>query len=332
MTVYTGKDLRTNLVRGARAAVVGYGTQGHAHALNLRESGALVAVGARRGGEGWRQAEADGFQPVPVAEAVEGAEYVAVLLPDETHRDAFASEIAPHLARGAALVFAHGFSVAFGFVEGPDANDVLLVAPKAQGHYLRRAFVEGGGVSCLVAVENDASGKALDRALSYAACIGCLEAGAIETTFRDEAVTDLFGEQAVLCGGVPALVKAAFETLVERGYPPEIAYIECLHELKIITDLMFEGGVAYMRRRISGTAAWGSFLAERRMVPEAVRTEMRSLLDDIESGAFAEGWQKEASSGSPRLEALAADESKHAIERAGESARAIIRRGKEENR
>lgn len=332
MKVYTGIDLRTNLVRGARVAVVGYGTQGHAHALNLRESGACVVVGARPGGEGWRRAETDGFRPVTVAEAVEGADYVAVLLPDETHRDTFAMEIAPRLAPGAALVFAHGFSVAFGLVEGPNTNDVLLVAPKAQGHYLRKAFLDRTGVSCLVAVEKNVSGAALDRALSYAECIGCLDAGAIETTFRDEAVTDLFGEQAVLCGGVPALVKAAFETLVERGYPPEVAYIECLHELKIITDLMAEGGVSYMRARISGTAAWGSFLAERRMVPEAVRSAMRSVLDEIESGVFAQGWQKEASSGSPRLKEFAAEESKHAIESAGKDARTIMQRRKEENR
>jgi ketol-acid reductoisomerase len=332
MKVYTGKDLRSNLVRGAKVAVVGYGTQGHAHALNLRESGARVVVGARPGGNGWRRAETDGFRPVTVVEAVEGADYVAVLLPDETHRDAFAMEIAPRLAPGAALVFAHGFSVAFGFVEGPDVNDVLLVAPKAQGHYLRKAYADRTGVSCLVAIEKNASGAALDRALSYAECIGCLDAGAIETTFRDEAVTDLFGEQAVLCGGVPALVKAAFETLVERGYPPEVAYIECLHELKIITDLMFEGGVSYMRGRISGTAAWGSFLAEKRMVPEAVRSAMRSVLDEIESGSFAKGWQEEASSGSPRLKEFAAEESRHPIERAGKDARAIMQRRKEENR
>jgi ketol-acid reductoisomerase len=332
MKVYTGKDLKTNLVRGARVAVVGYGTQGHAHALNLRESGADVVVGARAGGNGWRRAEADGFRPVPAGEAVSGADYAAVLLPDESHRDAFVSEIAPRLAPGAALVFAHGFSVAFGFVEGPESNDVLLVAPKAQGHYLRKAFVDRTGVSSLVAIEKDASGFALDRALSYAQCIGCLDAGAIETSFRDEAVTDLFGEQAVLCGGVPALVKAAFETLVERGYPPEVAYIECLHELKIITDLMFEGGVSYMRGRISGTAAWGSFLAEKKMVPEAVRSAMRSLLGDIESGVFAEGWHREASAGCPRLKESAVEESKHPIERAGRDVRAIMQRRKEENR
>ena len=332
MKVFTEKNLATNLARGATVAVVGYGTQGHAHALNLRDGGARVVVSARPRGTGWRRAEADGFRPASLAEAVEGADYVAILLPDEIHRDTFAREIAPRLAPGTALVFAHGFSVAFGFVKGPESNDVLLVAPKAQGHYLRKAFVDGTGVPCLVAVDKDASGRGLEKALSYADLLGCLRAGAIQTTFRDEAVTDLFGEQAVLCGGVPALVKAAFETLVTRGYPPEVAYIECLHELKIITDLMFEGGVSHMRERISRTAAWGGFVAEQKIVPDAVRTAMKSILDDIESGAFAERWQSEASSGSRRLNELTARESQHPIEQAGAAARAVIRRRKEENR
>jgi ketol-acid reductoisomerase len=244
----------------------------------------------------------------------------------------FKKEIRPRLAPEAALVFAHGFSVAFRFVEAPESNDVVLVAPKAQGHYVRKAFVEGRGVPCLVAVEKDATGSAREKALSYAGLIGCLRAGAIETTFRDEAVTDLFGEQAVLCGGVPGLVKAAFETLVEKGYPPEVAYIECLHELKIITDLMFEGGISYMRGRISGTAAWGSFLAEPRIVPDEVKSAMRSILHEIETGEFARGWQSEASSGAPRLKESALKESHHPIERAGAAARAIMQRRKEENR
>ena len=332
MRVFTEKDLATNLVRGATVAVIGYGTQGRAHALNLRDGGARVVVGARPGGGGWRRAEADGFRPVSPAKAVEGAGYVAILLPDEIHHDTFARDIAPRLAPETALVFAHGFSVAFGFVRELGLNDVLLVAPKAQGHYLRKAFVDGAGVPCLVAVEKDASGRALERALSYADLLGCLRAGAIETTFRDEAVTDLFGEQVVLCGGVPALVKAAFETLVARGYPPEVAYIECLHELKIITDLMFEGGVSHMRGRISRTAAWGSYLAERRIVPDAVRTAMKSILDEIESGVFADGWQSEASSGSPRLDEFTAKESEHPIEQAGAAARAVIRHSKEEKK
>jgi ketol-acid reductoisomerase len=331
MKVFAEKDLRENVLRGAAVAVVGYGNQGHAHALNLRDGGVKVIVGARPGGSGWRRAEADGFHPVPVAEAVQGADHVVMLLPDEVQAEAFSTEIAPHIADGAALFFAHGFAVAFGFVRAPRACDVILVAPKSQGHYLRKAFIDGSGVPCLVAVDADGSGHAMERALSYAQLLGCLGSGAIETTFRDEAVTDLFGEQVVLCGGVPALIKAAFDTLVERGYPPEVAYIECLQELKIITDLMHEGGVSYMRERISRTAAWGSFLAEGRIVPDEVRSAMRAVLDEIESGAFAEGWQKEATSGARRLLEHMKDESTHPLERAGEAARALIKSRKEEH-
>lgn len=330
MRVFGMKDLTANVLCGSTIAVVGYGNQGHAHALNLRDSGAHVVVAARRGGAGWRRAEGDGFRPAGVAEAVDSAQCVAVLLPDEIQRDVFSSEIGPHLAPGATVVFAHGFSFAFGFVTAPERNDVVLVAPKSQGHYLRKTYSEGG-VPCLVGVGHDASGTALDKALSYAELIGCLQAGAMETTFRDEAVTDLFGEQVVLCGGVPALVKMAFETLVEKGYPPEVAYIECLQELKIITDLMVEGGISYMRERISRTAAWGSFLAEGKVASDALRSTMRSILEDIESGAFAAGWQAEASSGAPRLRECIEKESGHPIERAGAAARSLTRRSKEEN-
>ena len=331
MRVFKKNDLEANLLRDATVAVVGYGNQGHAHALNLRDSGVHVVVGARRGEKGWRRAVADGFRPTGVGEAVGAAQCVAVLLPDEIQRDVFSREIGPHLAPESVLVFAHGFSVAFGLVTAPKENDVVLVAPKGQGHYLRRMYSEGGGVPCLVGVDNDASGRALEKALSYAELLGCLRAGAMETTFRDEAVTDLFGEQAVLCGGVPALVKMAFETLVEKGYPPEVAYIECLHELKIITDLMHEGGISYMRERISRTAAWGSFLAEREVASDALKSTMESILENIESGAFAGGWQIEASSGAPRLRESIEKETDHPIERAGAAARALTRRSKEEN-
>ena len=326
MKVFKKEDLGVNLLRDAAIAVVGYGNQGHAHALNLRDSGARVVVAARRGGEGWRRAEADGFRPTGVVEAVSGARCVAVLLPDEVQQDVFSREIAPHLAPGAVVVFAHGFSVAFGFVAAPEHNDVVLVAPKGQGHALRKNYSEGDGVPCLVGVGHDASGRAFEKALSYAELLGCLRAGAMETTFRDEAVTDLFGEQVVLCGGVPALVKMAFETLVEKGYPPEVAYIECLQELKIITDLMHEGGISYMRERISRTAAWGSFLAEGKVASAALKSTMESILTDIESGAFAAGWQIEASSGASQLRERIEKESGHPIERAGKAARALTRR------
>jgi ketol-acid reductoisomerase len=331
MNVYTSRNLETNLLRGATVAVVGYGNQGHAHALNLRDGGADVIVGARPRGSGWKRAESDGFQPARIGDAVGAADFVAILLPDETQPEVVSNDVSPRLRPGAALVFAHGFCVAFRRILPPAKNDVVLVAPKGQGDYVRRAYVEGSGVPCLVGVHHDASGRAFEKALSYADLLGCLRVGAIETTFRDEAVTDLFGEQAVLCGGVPGLVKAAFETLVGRGYPPEVAYIECLHELKIITDLMYQGGIAYMRGRISRTAAWGSFLAERRIVSDELRSTMASILEDIESGAFADGWQRETSSGAARLRAFLENETRHSIERAGESARALITRLKEEN-
>jgi ketol-acid reductoisomerase len=269
--------------------------------------------------------------PERVGDAVRAADAVAVLLPDEVHGEAFSSDIAPSLKPGAAVVFAHGFSIAFGWVVPPRGHDVVLVAPKAQGRHVREAYTSGGGVACLVGVERDVSGRALEKALSYASLLGCLRAGAIETTFRDEAVTDLFGEQVVLCGGVPGLVRAAFETLVDRGYPPEVAYIECLHELKIITDLMCEGGIAYMRKRISRTAAWGSVLAEDRIVSREVRSAMAAVLDEIESGAFAGGWRREAASGAAVLREFIEKEEAHAIERAGESARPLLKRPKEEN-
>jgi len=249
---------------------------------------------------------------------------VAVLLPDEIQTEAFAHEIAPALRSGACLVFAHGFAVAFDGIQIPAGHDVVLVAPKAQGHFVRSEFVAGRGVPCMLGVGVDASGSALQKALSYASRIGCLRAGAIETSFREEAVTDLFGEQAVLCGGVPELVKAAFETLVARGYAPEVAYIECLQELKIIADLMYDGGLHYMRTHISRTAAWGSFTSGSRLVTEETRRALASVLDDIESGKFAREWLAEARGGQKHLDARIQDESKHEIESAGRTARALM--------
>lgn len=330
MRVFGEKDITTNLLRGATVAIVGYGNQGHAHALNLRDSGVRVVIGARREGRGWRHAESDGFEPLEVADAVGAAQYVAILLPDEVQHAVFANEMAPRLERGTTLVFAHGYGVAFGSVRPPKDCDVVLVAPKGQGHYVRKSYTKGEGVPCLVAVENDASGRAFQKALSYAQALGCLRLGAIETTFREETVTDLFGEQAVLCGGVPALVKAAFDTLLEKGYPPEVAYIECLHELKIIVDLMHEGGITHMKERISRTAAWGGYLAGDRVVSEELKTTMKALLENIESGEFAEGWRQEATAGAPRLGEFIEAESKHPIESAGAAARELVRRYKEE--
>jgi ketol-acid reductoisomerase len=323
MKIYRETDLQTNTLENARVAVLGYGNQGHAHAMNLRDSGVDVVIGAREG-RGRRQTADHGFEPVPIAEAVGVADYVVVLLPDEIQEHVFTKEIGPNLKSDAALVFAHGFSIAFGVIEPPAGHDVLLVAPKGQGHYVRKLYVEKKGLPCLVAAESDASGKAHNKTLSYAHALGCLRAGAIETTFREEAVTDLFGEQTVLCGGVPALVKAAFDTLVSRGYRPEIAYLECLHELKIIADLMYKSGIVQMRRKISRTAAWGSFLAEGEIVSGDVKAKMASILDAIESGEFADGWRGEASTGQSRLAELIDKEKEHPIEHAGRSVRELM--------
>jgi ketol-acid reductoisomerase len=328
MNVYTGADLAHNVLTDATIAVLGFGNQGHAHALNLRDSGARVVVGARRGGSGWNAAVREGFEPREMADAVAAADAVAVLVPDEAQAALFRDMIAPALRPGAALVFAHGFSVAFGGVAAPAGHDVILVAPKGQGHFLRSTYLSGRALTSLLAVERDASGTALEKALSYAELVGCLGAGAIETTFREEAVTDMFGEQAVLCGGVPELVKAAFETLVGRGYSPEVAYIECLHELKIITDLMIAGGLSGMRERISGTAAWGSYASGPRVIGDSTRRALATVLDDIESGRFARDWLDEAAMGKKRLGAHMREEAAHEIERAGRAVRELLDAGK----
>jgi ketol-acid reductoisomerase len=324
MKVFTAADLAEDHLKSATVAVLGYGNQGHAHAQNLRDSGTRVVVGARAGGAASRAAQRDGFDVMDIARATEAADVVAVLLPDEIQTERFQTDIALALRPAATLVFAHGFAVAFGGIQIPAGHDVVLVAPKAQGHFVRRTFVEGTGVPCMLAVGVDASGHALEKALSYAARIGCLGAGAIETTFREEAVTDLFGEQAVLCGGVPELVKAAFETLVARGYAPEVAYIECLQELKIIADLMYDGGLHHMRSHISRTAAWGSFTTGTQLVTEETRRALSAVLDDIEAGRFARAWMTEAGAGQKKLDARMREESTHEIERAGRAVRALM--------
>lgn len=328
MNVYGVADLPHNVIDGL-VAVLGFGNQGHAHALNLRDSGARVVVGARANGAGWKAAKTAGFETVSITEAATRAEVVAMLLPDEVQSDVFAKEVAPALRSNAALVFAHGFPIAFGGIAPGRSHDVALVAPKGQGHFLRREYQAGRSVPCMLAVEHDASGRALQVALSYASLIGCLNAGAIATTFREEAITDMFGEQAVLCGGVPELVKAAFETLVARGYSPEVAYIECLQELKIIADLMYEGGLHDMRRRISKTAAWGSFESGPRIVSDDVRRALQTILDQIESGEFARRWLEEARAGQKELTARIRDEATHDIEPAGRAVRALMHQNKE---
>jgi ketol-acid reductoisomerase len=324
MKVYREEDLKQNVLKKATVAILGYGNQGHAHALNLRDSGATTVVGTRRGGTGWQDAARGGFDSVGIAEATALADVVVMMLPDEVQGAIFEEEIAPALRPEATIVFPHGFTVAFGLIRLPAGHDVVLVAPKGQGHYLRKMFMESRSLPCLVGVEQDASGHALDKALSYASLIGCLSAGAIWTTCREEAITDLFGEQVVLCGGVPALVKAAFDTLVGKGYSPEVAYLECLHELKIITDLMHEGGIQYMRDRISRTAAWGSFTTGERVVTDTTRKEMAAVLAEIESGEFAGKWMKESAGGQKNLRRRMAEEAQHESERAGRKVRALM--------
>lgn len=324
MKVFTAADLADDYLEHATVAVLGYGNQGHAHALNLRDSGTRVVVGAREGKPTAKAARLEGFEIMNIAEATAAAEVVAVLLPDEIQAEIFERQIAPSLRDGASLFFAHGFAVAFDGIKIPAGHDVVLVAPKAQGHFVRSEFVAGRGVPGMLAVAADASGKAQQKALSYASRIGCLRSGAIATTFREEAITDLFGEQAVLCGGVPELIKAAFDTLVARGYAPEVAYIECLQELKIIADLMYDGGLHYMRTHISRTAAWGSFTSGERLVTDETRRALASMLDDIESGKFAREWLNEARAGQKHLNERINEESLHAIESAGREARSLM--------
>ena len=280
-----------------KVAVMGYGSQGHAHALNLKDSGANVRVGVRPGSRGWKAAEKDGFAPLSPADAAAWADVIMILVPDLVQPDLFTQQIAPHLTPGKMLMFAHGFAIRFGWITPPAGVDVSMVAPKAPGHRVREVFREGAGVPGLMAIHHDATGHALKTTLAYAKGIGCTRAGVIETTFAEECETDLFGEQAVLCGGVSQLIKAGFETLVEAGYQPEIAYFECLHELKLIVDLMYRGGLGFMRYSVSDTAEHGDYSGGPRIVTAQTKDEMRKMLAEIRSGAYAEKLARETKSG-----------------------------------
>jgi ketol-acid reductoisomerase len=291
----TDVDLSPILTR--RVAVIGYGSQGHAHALNLKDSGVDVRVGLRPGSRGWRAAEEAGFAPLEPAAAAAWADTIMIVVPDLVQPELFAKQIAPQLSAGKMLMFAHGFAIRFGWITPPDGVDVSMVAPKAPGHRVREVFKEGGGVPGLVAIHKDATGEARQKTLAYAKAIGCTRAGVIETTFSEEAETDLFGEQAVLCGGVSALVTAGFETLVEAGYQPEIAYFECLHELKLIVDLMYRGGLGFMRYSVSDTAEHGDYTGGPRLVNEDTKAMMRQMLAEIRSGAYAEKLARETRDG-----------------------------------
>ncbi|HWQ56234.1 MAG TPA: ketol-acid reductoisomerase [Bryobacteraceae bacterium] len=301
---YYEKDANLSLLKGRTVAIIGYGSQGHAHALNLRDSGADVVVGARPGSKNWAKAETAGLRVMTAADAAKAAQVIMLLVPDHVQGDLYTKDIAPHMTAGKTLMFAHGFSIHFGQIVPPKDVDVSMIAPKAPGHRVRELFVEGSGVPALVAVHQDASGKALQNALAYAMALGCLRAGVISTTFKEETESDLFGEQTVLCGGVSALIQAGFDTLVEAGYAPEIAYFECLHELKLIVDLIYEGGLGYMRFSVSDTAEYGDYTRGHRIINEETRAEMRKILSEIQSGQFAKEWIEENRAGRRKFMAM----------------------------
>jgi ketol-acid reductoisomerase len=322
--MYYEKDADPTLIQGRKVAILGYGSQGHAHALNLAESGVDVRVGLREGSGSAAKAREAGLRVTTVAEAAAEADVIMILLPDTEQAAVYQAEIAPHLAEGDALLFAHGFNIRFGQIVPPPTVDVAMVAPKGPGHLVRRTYTEGGGVPTLIAVSQDATGKARDLALSYAHGIGATRAGVLDTTFEEETETDLFGEQVVLCGGVTALVTAGFETLVEAGYQPESAYFECLHELKLIVDLMYEQGIAGMRYSISDTAEYGDLTRGPVVIDQGTRDRMRQILSDIQDGTFAEEWIAENRNGRPNFLALRQKGKEHQIEKVGAELRAMM--------
>lgn len=323
-TVYTDADAPLEILQGKTIALIGYGSQGHAQALNLRDSGLSVIIGVRQGGS-WERAQTDGFRVMSIPEAVAEADVVMMLISDEHQPRVYAESIAPHLRPGIALGFAHGFNIHFGQITPPPDIDVFMVSPKAVGPQLRRLFVAGHGAPCLIAVHQDYTGSAKAIALAYARALGGTRAGVYETTFREECESDLFGEQAVLCGGVPALIKAAFETLVEAGYQPEIAYFECLHELKLIVDLIYESGISGMQFAISDTAQYGALTRGPRLINETVRAELKRILSEIRMGQFAREWLLENQVGRPMFNALARADAEHPIERVGQEVRARMK-------
>lgn len=318
------KDTNLGLLQGKKIAVIGFGSQGHAHALNLHESGVDVIVGLYEGSKSWNKAKEAGLEVTTTSEAAKNADIIIILVPDEKQAKLYREEIEPYLEDGNALVFAHGFNIHFKQIVAPSNVDVFMIAPKGPGHMVRRTYTEGSGVPCLIAVEQDYSGKAKDLALAYANGIGGARAGVLETTFKDETETDLFGEQAVLCGGITALIKAGFETLVEAGYAPENAYFECMHEMKLIVDLMYQGGMAAMRYSISDTAEYGDYVTGSRIITDETKKEMKQVLTEIQNGTFAKKWLLENQVGRPTFNAMRRMEAEHPIEKVGKELREMM--------
>ncbi len=322
--MYYEKDANLDLLKGKTVAIVGYGSQGHAHALNLKESGVNVVVGLYEGSKSWEKAEAAGLKVMESGDAVKAADFVMVLIPDEKQAKLYRESIEPNLEEGKSLVFAHGFNIHYGQITPPSFVDVFMVAPKGPGHTVRSQYEEGRGVPCLIAVHQDASGKAQDYALAYAAGIGGARAGVLETTFKEETETDLFGEQAVLCGGVTELIKAGFKTLVDAGYQPESAYFECLHEMKLIVDLINEGGLSFMRYSISDTAEYGDYVSGKRVITDESRQGMKDILSEIQDGTFARNWLVENQVNRPYFNAVRNKEKAEQIEIVGEELRKMM--------
>jgi ketol-acid reductoisomerase len=325
MRVYYDRDADINLIKGKKVAVIGYGSQGHAHVLNLRDSGVKdVAVGLRSGSASAKKAQGEGLKVMSVADCAKWADVIMMLTPDELQADIYARELADNIKNGAALMFAHGLNVHFNLIEPRKDIDVLMVAPKGPGHTVRSEYKRGGGVPCLLAIHQDASGNAHDLGLSYASAIGGGRAGIIETTFKEECETDLFGEQVVLCGGLVELIRGGFETLVEAGYAPEMAYFECLHEVKLIVDLIYEGGIANMNYSISNTAEYGEYVSGPRIITPETKAEMKRILSDIQSGKFTRDWMLENKVNQTSFKATRAKNNAHEIEQVGEKLRAMM--------
>ncbi|MCZ6495508.1 MAG: ketol-acid reductoisomerase [Alphaproteobacteria bacterium] len=325
MRVYYDRDADVNLIKKKKVVIIGYGSQGHAHALNLRDSGIKdVAVALRPGSASAAKAKGEKLKVMAPAEAAQWADVVMVLVPDELQAELYTKELKDNMKKGAALAFAHGLNIHFRLIEPRSDMDIFMVAPKGPGHTVRGEYLKGAGVPCLIAVDQDASGNAHDIGLSYASAIGGGRSGIIETTFREECETDLFGEQTVLCGGLTSLIKAGFETLVEAGYAPEMAYFECVHEVKLIVDLIYEGGIANMRYSISNTAEYGDYASGPRIIDESVKKRMKEILDDIQSGRFVSQWMSECAAGQPSFKAMRRRAAEHPIEEVGEKLRAMM--------